>query len=386
MRLFVLAILYAFITNTANAQTFHQFYADIVAQTSQVNVLDDLTTYENFGIKTVGSTALASTKNWITSRYQNLGYTDVITQPFTYSKGTSTNIIITKTGVLYPNTFLIIDAHYDSINGPGTNDNGTGTVLLLELARLLKDVETEYSIKFIHFSGEEDGLTGSQYYVNNTVIPQNLNIKLVFNIDEVGGVYGMNNTTVICERDVKNPKSNNAASNDATVKLAKLIELYSHLKSEISNAYGSDYIPFENNGEIITGLYEANVSPVNHTANDNLSNMDVQYTYEVIKGALGAALEFAVAFETLGSKEQKMLSELIRISLNPYHNSLKVSFGKPLKQTVHFILMDSLGKLVFQDTLNEQNQTVIIDSLVPSHYKAVFKIKNTRFIKPIVTQ
>ena len=386
MKRLLLALLTGFVVNITSAQTFNQFYADVVSNTSQANVLNDLTAFESFGVKTVGSPALTTTENWITSRYQALGYTDVELQPFTYFAGTSNNIIVTKTGTLFPNTFLIIDAHYDTINGPGTNDNGTGTVLLLELARLLKDVETEYSIKFIHFSGEEDGLVGSNYYVNNTVVPQNLDIKLVFNIDEVGGVNGMTNNTVVCERDLTNPQSNNAASNAATNSLAILIELYSNLGTEISNAFASDYVTFENNGEIITGLYESNVSPVNHTANDNLANMDVTYAYEVIKGSLGAALEFAVAFETLSVEEENSFNEMISISPNPSNNYLNISFKNPLQQAVDFKLIDTLGKQVLQDTLTKQNQTITLDSIASAQYFAVFKIDNKRFVKTIIVE
>jgi hypothetical protein len=386
MKKLVIILLNIFVISITSAQTFNQFYGNIVSNTSQINVLNDLTAFENFGIKTVGSSALANTENWITSRYQSLGYTDVVLQPFTYSAGTSNNIIVTKTGTLYPNTFLIIDAHYDTINGPGTNDNGTGTVLLLELARLLKNVETEYSIKFIHFSGEEDGLVGSNYYVNNTVIPQNLDIRLVLNIDEVGGVNGMTNDTVVCERDLSSPQSNNAASNAATNSLAILIELYSNLETEISNAYASDYVPFENNGEIITGLYESNVSPVNHTINDNLANMDVPYAYEVIKGSLGAALEFAVAFETLSDEEQENFSKMISISPNPSSNYLNITFEKPLQQAVDFKLIDTLGKQVYQDTLSKQQQTIALDSIASAQYFAVFKIDNKRFVKTIIIE
>jgi hypothetical protein len=386
MKKLVIILLNIFVISITSAQTFNQFYGNIVSNTSQINVLNDLTAFENFGIKTVGSSALANTENWITSRYQSLGYTDVVLQPFTYSAGTSNNIIVTKTGTLYPNTFLIIDAHYDTINGPGTNDNGTGTVLLLELARLLKNVETEYSIKFIHFSGEEDGLVGSNYYVNNTVIPQNLDIRLVLNIDEVGGVNGMTNDTVVCERDLSSPQSNNAASNAATNSLAILIELYSNLETEISNAYASDYVPFENNSEIITGLYESNVSPVNHTINDNLANMDVPYAYEVIKGSLGAALEFAVAFETLSDEEQENFSKMISISPNPSSNYLNITFEKPLQQAVDFKLIDTLGKQVYQDTLSKQQQTIALDSIASAQYFAVFKIDNKRFVKTIIIE
>lgn len=368
----------------SKAQTYNDFYGAIVANTSSVNVLNDLNTFENFGLKNVGSSALTNAQNWITSRYQSLGYTDVVLQPFSYAAGTSSNIIVTKIGTVYPNTYLIIDAHYDTINGPGTNDNGTGTVLLLELARLLKDVDTEYSIKFIHFSGEEDGLIGSNYYVNNTVIPQNLDIKLVFNIDEVGGVNGMSNDTIVCERDTGSPSSNNAASTIATNTLATCMALYSNLNTEISYAYASDYMPFENNGIIITGLYEKNESPVNHTANDNLANMDPTYAYEVTKGALGAALEFAEAYDALSTESIEVLNTNLSLYPNPANNHITISFNSPLEKAIDFKLIDLQGKEVLQTTLTKQTQKINVDSLSSSSYLAVFKMDNHRFIKKLI--
>lgn len=386
MKKLVLSCFVSFVSLSIYAQTFNSFYSSIVENTSQANILSDLTTFENFGIKNVGSTQLTDAENWITSRYQSLGYTDIVLQPFSYSAGTSNNIIITKTGTLYPNTYLIIDGHYDTINGPGTNDNGSGTVLLMELARLLKDVNTEYSIKFIHFSGEEDGLIGSNYYVNNTVIPENLDIKLVFNIDEVGGLAGTNNNTIVCERDLSAPASNNSASNTFTNDLATLIELYSNLNTEISYAYASDYIPFENNGEIITGLYEKNETPYAHTANDLLIHMDVPYLYQVIKGSLGAALEFAMAYETLSLEEEINFDNLIKISPNPSDNFLNISFSKPLDQAVDFKLIDMLGKPVYETQLNEKTQTIPIDTLAAAQYLGVFKINNKRYIKKLIIE
>ena len=386
MKKVVLTCLVAFASFTTYAQTFNSFYSSIVENTSQVNILNDLTTFENLGIKNVGSTRLTDAESWITSRYQSLGYTDIVLQPFSYSAGTSNNIIITKTGTVYPNTYLIIDGHYDTINGTGTNDNGSGTVLIMELARLLKNINTEYSIKFIHFSGEEDGLIGSNYYVNNTVIPENLDIRLVFNIDEVGGLAGTNNDTVICERDQTIPASNNAASNAFTNDLATLIELYSTLNTEISYAYASDYVPFEDNGEIITGLFEKNETPYAHTSNDLLVNMDVPYLHQVTKGALGAALEFAIAYETLSTEEETNLDNLIKITPNPSDSFINIAFSKPLEQPVDFKLIDLLGKQVYESTLTEQTQTIAIDNLSAAQYIAVFNVNNKRFIKRLIVE
>lgn len=382
-RIFTIAIcLIITASYSVSAQTFNQFYADLVADVSGYNILTDLTTFESFGVKEIGTTALSNAENWITDRYTSLGYTDIQLQPFTAGGQPTNNIIITKTGTEFPDTFLIIDAHYDTINGPGVNDNGSGTVSLLEMARLLADVDTRYSIKFIHFSGEEDGLLGSSFYVQNTVIPQNLDVLLVFNIDEVGGVSGENNDTITCERDERSPNSNNAESAAMTTILANSIELYTDLNTQIAEAFASDYIPFENNGQIITGLYETNVTPFSHGPNDTLANMDPDYLTEVVKGALGATLHFADARETLGVTDGTLLADSIVIYPNPSKGkvNLKTSFNTSYALQV----VDVLGREVYTGKFDSENTTLDLSEMAKGTYLAIFKAEGATVTKKIV--
>ena len=365
------------------AQTFDTFYGSVVDNVSAVNIENDLTTFEGLGVKEVGTTALTDTENWITTRYQDLGYTDIEFQSFSYFAGASNNIIVTKIGTTYPNKFLIIDAHYDTINGTGTNDNGSGTVLLLELARLLKGVDTEYSIKFIHFSGEEDGLHGSNYYVDNTVIPNNLDILLVFNIDEVGGVSGMTNDTIVCEQDESNsPPGNNSDSAIATNTLATCVELYSNLDAEISYAYASDYIPFEDNGEIITGLFEKNETTHRHTATDFLINMDPIYLYEVTKGALGAALHFAVSSSPLNNVENSI--DNFKLFPNPTSGILNLSFDSSKLIDASVTIYDLLGKLVYEKSNLNNQDSIDLQNLEKGVYLAVISNGELSTTKKII--
>ena len=240
--------------------------------------------------------------------------------------------------MLYPNTYVIVDGHYDTINGVGANDNGSGTVLLLEIAKLIANVPTEYSIKFINFSAEEVGLIGSQHYVNNVVNATNpkMDIRLVLNVDEVGGVNGLINDTIVCEEDRSSPPENNTQSSVVTNELATCIGLYSSLNTEISYAYASDYIPFENNGEIITGLYESNVTPHAHQSTDVIGNMDINYLYEVTKGTLGAVLHFAVANEALPVNDNGFLTDELSYYPNPVDDTLTIRF-KQLSSKVFII-------------------------------------------------
>jgi hypothetical protein len=111
----------------------------------------------------------------------------------------------------------------------------------------------------------------------------------------LGGTKREDNSKIYCERDDDiNPSSNNAMSSLMTDTLSNLISLYTKLTPVISDAYSSDYVPFENEGMIITGLYqESDYSDHYHKSTDLVSNMDVDATVEVIKGALAATLYFS---------------------------------------------------------------------------------------------
>src|ERR1700732_869370 len=67
-----------------------------------------------------------------------------------------------------PDEVVIIGAHLDSWDlGTGSTDNGTGSMAVLEAARALAklDLKPKRTIRFVLFSGEEEGLYGSQEYV-----------------------------------------------------------------------------------------------------------------------------------------------------------------------------------------------------------------------------
>ena len=81
---------------------------------------------------------------------------------------TSYNVLASRRATL-PNPggkAVIISAHYDSVPGsPGANDDGSGTVLCLELARVLKKLPTQQDIRICLWGSEEYGLIGARHYV-----------------------------------------------------------------------------------------------------------------------------------------------------------------------------------------------------------------------------
>jgi hypothetical protein len=65
------------------------------------------------------------------------------------------------------NHVLVVDAHLDAIFGAGMLDNASGSATILDIAQKMKNVNPLNKLRFVWFGGEELGLLGSEYYVNN---------------------------------------------------------------------------------------------------------------------------------------------------------------------------------------------------------------------------
>jgi hypothetical protein len=77
-------------------------------------------------------------------------------------------VYCTKVGTTHPEEMYIVGAHMDGIGwGEAANDDGSGTALVMELARIFSnpDVTTDRSIRFALWNNEESGLNGAKAYV-----------------------------------------------------------------------------------------------------------------------------------------------------------------------------------------------------------------------------
>ena len=111
----------------------------------------------------------------------------------------SENVLAFIEGSEKPEEIIVISAHLDHVgvnNGEiynGADDDGSGTVALLEIAEAFKMAANagkgpKRSILFLHVTGEEKGLLGSKYYTQNPTFPLantvcNLNIDMIGRID-----------------------------------------------------------------------------------------------------------------------------------------------------------------------------------------------------------
>ncbi|MNU27523.1 Aminopeptidase YwaD precursor [compost metagenome] len=108
------------------------------------------------------------------------------------------NVCAMIKGTQYPDSFLVVTAHYDHLGGmgsqvyfPGANDNASGVALLLNLAQYYARNPQKYTMVFIAFAGEEIGLKGSKYFTEHPLMPLS-RIKFLINTDLAGtGVEGI---------------------------------------------------------------------------------------------------------------------------------------------------------------------------------------------------
>ena len=96
---------------------------------------------------------------------------------------------------------IVFTAHYDHLGRlgqetyfPGANDNASGTAMLIALANYFRQHRVDYNLLFIAFAGEEIGLLGSKYYVENPVKSLK-DISFLLNLDIFGS--GEDGITVV---------------------------------------------------------------------------------------------------------------------------------------------------------------------------------------------
>jgi alkaline phosphatase isozyme conversion protein len=143
---------------------------------------------QEIGARPCGSLQEAQTAEYIEDTLTAYGY-QVMVQPFEFydedeGEMRSANIMAVKKG-LSPQE-IIVGAHYDSSRrGEGADDNASGVAVLLELAMLLQPVETPFSVRFIAFGAEENGMEGSYYYAVHLDPDELKNISGMINLDSV---------------------------------------------------------------------------------------------------------------------------------------------------------------------------------------------------------
>lgn len=192
---------------------------------------------------------------------------------------TSQNVMGMVEGKTNPDSVVIVCAHYDHLGKlekaifAGANDNASGVSMILSMAAYFSQPahQPDYSMLFIAFGGEETGLIGSGYYVNEKPVVPLEKTKFVLNLDLMGnGIDG-----IMAVGGIDYPDA-----------FGKLVSINDSLKSvpvvrSRKNAPNSDHYFFLEKGVPGFFIYTLGGPPHYHDVNDTPSTIELSKYAEV---------------------------------------------------------------------------------------------------------
>ncbi|MDI6098965.1 M28 family peptidase [Actinoplanes sp. NEAU-A12] len=152
----------------------------------------------NGGNRAHGTAGYQASLDYLKKRLDTAGYNTRV-QQFTHAGKTGYNLIADLPGRGDPNRVVMLGAHLDSVaEGPGINDNATGSAGILEvaLAYAASGANGDKGIRFGWWGAEEDGLIGSKAYVASLSAAERAKVTAYLNFDMIGSpnpgyfVYG----------------------------------------------------------------------------------------------------------------------------------------------------------------------------------------------------
>jgi leucyl aminopeptidase len=242
--------------------------------------------------------ALASNRRQVAARikdkFTRLGYTGVYLDSFMVSTVWNSqnfsmweyNVVANLHGAVYPDSLIILGAHYDDIlrNGdptliaPGANDNASGVAAMFEIARVmkLKNYSPRISIQFVAFGAEELGLLGSADFASNLAI-SGRPVKMMINNDMIGYQTTTDPVTWLV----------NILSYDNSLQIFSnartLCNRYAGIANVNDNTLNknSDSYSFYKNGFQTIFFFSRESDPNYHTTNDLTDYMNFDYCKKV---------------------------------------------------------------------------------------------------------
>jgi len=129
-----------------------------------------------FGDREQGTPRNAQAVDWIEQQLRGWGYTTERVR-YEYRGEPREQVFATRVGATVPGEMYIVGGHMDGRGGgEAANDDGSGTALVMEIARVLAspDVRTTRSVRFALWNNEETGLNGARAYVEQRAALQGI--------------------------------------------------------------------------------------------------------------------------------------------------------------------------------------------------------------------
>lgn len=275
--------------------------ASIVDEVSEAQYTAYIQRLQDFVTRFSSTDSCRAAEEWAAATFEAMGLETELF-PYIHNFNTWYDPVGRKTGTLYPDSIYMIVGHIDATSNdplylaPGAEDNGSGSACVLEAARVLSRYDFDCTIEFVLVSGEELGLIGSEAYARYCV-NEGKNIAGVLNFDMIAyaGSHGWDT---------------NIYADQFSPEEVSLADLLAQLTDEYSRAYsirvdtdgpqhGSDHYYFSFYGYPAIFSIDAQLwgapdwYPWYHSTSDVITNLDLDYATEVVKGSVAALATLA---------------------------------------------------------------------------------------------
>jgi hypothetical protein len=184
----------------------------------------------------------------------------------------------------------IICAHYDTVAaGPGADDDTSGTVAVLMAALIMSEYQFNHTIKFVTFSGEEQGLLGSAVYAAEAA-SQGWNIVGVLNADMISYAVTTNDGNNLIVFENTPSEWLYTYTFDINSEYSDYIQLTLH---HGGYTWGSDHNSFWDEGYDALFYFEYTETPYYHTDGDTMEHINATYAVKNIRLILATLAELS---------------------------------------------------------------------------------------------
>ena len=212
--------------------------------------------------------------------------------------GPRRNVIAEKPGRLHPDEIYLLTAHIDSLpegdTAPGADDNGSGSVAVMKAACLLGPEHFAHTLRFVLFTGEEQGLLGSRAYAGDCAARGD-SIGGVVNLDMIGYNTGQPTFDAYAW---STDESVGAGSRELADGYSEIVTTYGlnlmprRLDTDAFPIQNSDHWSFLEQGYpgilVIEGLHDGDFNPHYHRTSDTVAFIDPAYFAELTKASVAA--------------------------------------------------------------------------------------------------
>jgi len=228
-------------------------------------------------------------RDWLVTRFQALPDLTVTIPSFSVAGTTAYNVVAKLDGTLAVDDWYVIGGHYDStsenpsVAAPGAEDNASGCAGVLEMARIFTAHRPRATVLFICYSGEEQGLHGSEAHVAD--------LLTVGDLDKVRAMLDMDMIGYTADADLDCLLETESFAQSLLDPFVDAAAEYTQLRIVTSLfAWGSDHVPYLDAGipALLTIENDWSQYPDYHRTTDLPANLTIAMAEEILKMNVGA--------------------------------------------------------------------------------------------------